>query len=690
MAQSPNAVNKLDEKVTCLVCSKQYQDPKLLPCQHIFCSHRLESTRDDELENEAVGLKCPSCGQQVCLPGRGVVSFPSASTVSDLREVHKLMLATREVLLCTQHSRPLEVYCLSCQELVCLVCIYRDHRTHEHSLAADFFEQFQEQIKQEYQPVREKAVVVNNALALLEAREADIRAQGELIREQIHLHFEKMLVALQHSREQLTQEVDIAVEEKITSLSIQKEEFEGANLKLANCQEFLEKSLFSQSQQQTQTLLTKEQLLKCIQEVCSQVEVGALPIPVVDADLQFVGNNQLIELCKGFAGMVRYSPLHQKFSVVEKDRYILGDLGEESTLCLSVCQADGSPFALPRSLISVQMESSDGSSVAELALTDVSHGNCKVVFTPLSCGPHQVRVMVSGCDITGSPFTVLVSPTPSDQDRISSCKHIVQHLREPYGVAVGRNGSIVVSESSVCCVTVLTKDGMRERSFGCEGCGEGQFFDEVCGVALTADERVIVADRDNHRIQLFSLEGQTLAVINNSSSNVLFSGPRGLAVHDNGQIFVANAEGNFITVLNSDLVFSHSFGTSGSRPGEFYTPRDVAIDRHGMLYVVDLGNHRVQKMFSSGQFVSEFGGFGSCEGQLNRPTGIAVDNSDNVYVSDSSNSRISVFTTCGWFVKSIRGEDYGSQPFRQLRGLAVDKDCHVYACDSGNSQLVII
>jgi len=57
---------------------------------------------------------------------------------------------------------------------------------------------------------------------------------------------------------------------------------------------------------------------------------------------------------------------------------------------------------------------------------------------------------------------------------------------------------------------------------------------------------------------------------------------------------VADRSNNRIQIFNSDGSYSHKFGTSGSKPGQFDRPAGVAVDNKGHIVVVDKDNHRVQ------------------------------------------------------------------------------------------------
>lgn len=96
----------------------------------------------------------------------------------------------------------------------------------------------------------------------------------------------------------------------------------------------------------------------------------------------------------------------------------------------------------------------------------------------------------------------------------------------------------------------------------------------------------------------------------------------------NHRIQIFTAEGNFVAMF-------------GKR-GELAWPFGVAIDTSGMVYVSEQDNHRVSVFSSKGQFVTSFGRRGNGLGEFEHPFGLAVDNGV-VFVCDSDNNRVQLF-----------------------------------------------
>ena len=64
-------------------------------------------------------------------------------------------------------------------------------------------------------------------------------------------------------------------------------------------------------------------------------------------------------------------------------------------------------------------------------------------------------------------------------------------------------GHIAVVEWGYCSVEVLRySDGAHVRTIGSSGSGDGQFDRPFGGIAIDSDGRIVVADTDNHRVQV--------------------------------------------------------------------------------------------------------------------------------------------------------------------------------------------
>ena len=140
-------------------------------------------------------------------------------------------------------------------------------------------------------------------------------------------------------------------------------------------------------------------------------------------------------------------------------------------------------------------------------------------------------------------------------------------------------------------------DGRHVTSWGEPGTDPGQ-FNLPHNIATDADGLVYVADRENHRVQIFDGEGRYQGQWNNLHR------PCGLvAVRGNGGLFyvgelpthlAVNKDvpnlGARVSILSSkgELVARVGGPFAGEQPGEFVAPHACAVDSRGDLYVAEV------------------------------------------------------------------------------------------------------
>ncbi len=158
--------------------------------------------------------------------------------------------------------------------------------------------------------------------------------------------------------------------------------------------------------------------------------------------------------------------------------------------------------------------------------------------------------------------------------------------------------------------------------------------------------------------------------------------PCGIAVCDNGDIVVAECGAHCITTLNKEGKKVKSFGTEGTKEGQFTRPRGVTI-ADGHILVTD--DHRLQKLTTDGVCVKSVGtnDFGNSPTQFNSPTGITVHpTTGQIFVADYDNNRVQVFNNNLSHLRSITLK--GNKQFQQPRDVALDNEGCLYVTDSFN------
>jgi sugar lactone lactonase YvrE len=137
------------------------------------------------------------------------------------------------------------------------------------------------------------------------------------------------------------------------------------------------------------------------------------------------------------------------------------------------------------------------------------------------------------------------------------------------------------------------------------------------------------------------LPGATPTPVNTGS--VTLTTPTGLAVDAVGDLYIADAALNQISMYSMSTGSTSVITTVGLSPG-LSSPKGLAVDASGNLYVSDSGNDRVVEVASGIDHSTILTVTGLT---LNNPIGLTLDPAGTVYVADTGNQRIVEITVNG-------------------------------------------
>ena len=687
MAVKPSSgLLKLEEQLTCPVCLDLYTNPKTLPCLHSFCQECLEGLpQEREARGDTHYLSCPTCRQHSEVPREGVGAFPVAFHLNNLKEVTQSLKKKAfdpQQVTCNDHDKPLEVFCETCKTVICFHCAVRTHKDHKYDLVSDCYPKHYQMLHDSLKPVKGKKEALKKVLSDLAEREGEIRERGEGVLEEIQGMVEEMIGILRQSERKLTEQVKRVTDAKLEMLSGQTKSIQTSLSLLEDVEGYVEQSLKRGTHQQV--LSSKKQMMECMNEVTTQINVEEL-CPIEKDDLRLIKESAETLKSLHHIGTVSYTALQEckvKIFGVEKSL-------KEKKLSYSLSM-EAPLVSLPVSSFKCSLVPvGKGDEPIHTTVTTTSTpGVYRIHCNPSTRGTHIVKVQVYDVELED---TLLVIPFNPYLDKITPVRTITE-LNHPFGVAASDDGHVIVTECRGNCVTILDNERKKVKSFFGweEGSGNAKFC-YPCGVAITPDNFILVSD--NHRIQKISMDGDCVASVGEKGrGRQQFNAPDGIAISPvTGQVYIADSGNHRIQVLNPDLTFSHSFGKEGSANGRFKSPCGIAIDSQGLVYVADCNNNRIQRFTPNGKFVAQFGSKGSGPGQLISPCGITIDTAGTglVYVSEGGNHRVSVFTSDGVFVSSFGRKGSNIDQFNSPTGLRFDKKGFLYVCDCYNNRLVI-
>ena len=670
-------VKKLEEQLNCLICLGTYTDPKLLQCNHVFCRACLVGLA----RRNPQGLPCPTCRQITPIPPSGVAGLQSAFQTNQLLEIlDKHEKVKIDILYCPQHqNRELELFCETCEELICVQCTIQQHHTHKYNLIDEVFEKHKKEIMSSLNPAEQQQTLARKALEKLDVRCREITDKQAALQAQIHKSSQQLHEIIYLREKELTNKLNYITQEKLSELASQRKQIETTLAQLGSCLDKVKEKLRTGSQ--GVVLRMKATLVKQVKDLTTAFKSDTMEL-YTDADMRFLSSHVAAEACRAHGLVVTYDASQWYTISKVTDVATVG-----KTFTATFIQHGEEAFEN-------LMESLECELVSELTGTRVrgsverrGQSQYEVSYQPTIKGRHQLHIKVMGEHIRESPHRVAVNKSPDE--KLGTPIRTIDLLHKPCGITLNQSGEVVVTSPGVNCVSVFSPSGDKLRSFGTEGSGQGQFMHPY-GVAVDGEGNILVADNDNHRIQKFTAEGQFLTAVGTKGSGPLqFNEVRDIAINtSNNKVYIVdnNYHNHRIQVLNSDLTFSNTFGKCGDNKGEFSVPWAIACDSTGNVYVADSANNRIQVFTSAGKFLRMFWSCGEGDGELDYPIGIALDAQDKVYVSDD-NHRISVFTSEGQFVTSFGSEGGKPGEFKYPYGLAVDSNGVVYVCDSNNFRL---
>src|SRR5262245_61911941 len=173
-------------------------------------------------------------------------------------------------------------------------------------------------------------------------------------------------------------------------------------------------------------------------------------------------------------------------------------------------------------------------------------------------------------------------------------------FNRPTNIGIGPKGDLYVSDGyGNCRIHQFSTTGELKRSWGAPGTGPGQFHIPH-GIAVAADGRVFVCDRENDRIQIFSPDGEYLAEWTDTQrpTHLVFDGAgrayvselwwhKGQTSRRHGPIEAARP--GRVSVYDRDGRLLARWGTAdATAPGSFAAPHGIAVDSRGDLYVSEV------------------------------------------------------------------------------------------------------
>ena len=733
----------LREEVSCSVCSDLFTDPKHLSCLHSFCLKCLNRWYETCGGGEAI--KCPKCQTLSRVPASGdLKDLPTSFYLNGLIDVlaikeckktqvtcgncdkksseasycfqccifyceqclvgHNMMrdkkehrvLAVKEFqdkdyedvlkrpVFCSKErhqKEELKYYCKECETALCQTCVTLNHGGHDLRLIEEEAENKTLEIKSILQSQREGLDAKLSVIAQLDEDCAKVIQQSEIARRDVQRFADGLIKTIQAKMKNIITTEENQTKKSLESLKAKRsaiqEQINATESSLAEADKFLKRS----------TTAEVVQLKKSLQTIFQGLNQTERPIVQDPSSLQtlvFVENQKMLDVVKGEdLGFLeegnRTKPIE---SLAKGDGLKEGIVARKAQFNLITKSGQRKQWYDEGDRLTVEIkDKQERECVTQVKIDDNKNGIYKITYFPIVQGTFKLLVKVNGEHISCSPFTVILKPFQVKPVLSFGKRGLGDGMfNYPFGVAVSDGDEILVADHENHQVQLFDSNGTFLRSFGHKGETAGE-LDNPIGIAIDKDRNIFLSDWGDHRVQIFSWEGRHLGSFGGKGS---LSGPWGLSLDSAGNIIVADTGNKVIKIFTPD----GRFVTKIDGQGSFSFP--VHCVQGGEYFIVSDSNEHCIKVFNrEGHFQYKFGKRGKGDGEFNYPRFLSVTQSKHLLVCDGENHRIQVFELDGKFVGKFGTNGSKLGEFKYPFSVTVLSNDQIVVCDKDNHRIQI-
>ena len=197
-------------------------------------------------------------------------------------------------------------------------------------------------------------------------------------------------------------------------------------------------------------------------------------------------------------------------------------------------------------------------------------------------------------------------------------------------VATNSKGEIYLFHRGQHPILCVDADGKLLRSWGDDLIGSAH------GLRVDRHDNIWVTDTGRHRVLKFDPTGKLLLALGTGKAGAgtdEFDRPTDIAFGSKDEVFVTDGYGNSrVMKFSAEGRLLKSWGTHGTKSGEFNVPHAIVIDAKGRLLVGDRENDRIQIFDAEGQWLAQWEGFA--------PYGLAFDRDGHLFVADARANQV--------------------------------------------------
>ena len=449
---------------------------------------------------------------------------------------------------CSLHDQnKLRFYCETCTCSICRDCTVVAHKDHKCVELSCIAQSCRNEIKSliasanDIMPKLARAIDTN--IKVLEGAEAS----GKTVAQNIQDTFLLLQKALDDRMNQLLEDANSTTMSITAALVLQGEGFDRLKQDVSNYSNF--SSHVAQAYTDHELMALKQLPLTELQAAIINAEsVSLLPCKSSEVKVCLQKNVLIRELSNlGYVTDINLCPTKSTWKTNS-----LAILNSPFQLKVKSLDSSGQKYLLGDLQVAAKIQPQvSGYQAVEGQVEDHEDGTYTITLTPLTAGPHQLLITIDGQDINNSPYNLEVRHSKPNYNTMNGGYKVLNtSIMSPLCIAIHENGDMFIG-SEINCIYVLDQKGVQKSVIGSMGNGPGQ-FDTPSGLAIKEDV-LYVADCNNHRIQKLKISGESIDVIGKFGSSLgEFNCPCALVVDANDKLIVADRGNCRIQVMNID------------------------------------------------------------------------------------------------------------------------------------------
>ena len=555
---------------------------------------------------------------------------------------------------CKDHDEQMKIYCFDCNRLICRDCIVIEHKEHKYDFVKKAAPKAKEKLVENLAPLKEIQVSLHGATENVKSTKSAVEVQGASVATMIERSFAELHEIIEQCKQELLEKASNVTKGKLDRLSVQEKGVEIASSTVQSLVDFVEQNIENATEEELMSIHTQV-LNRISDETkkhqCSSAELE--PVEKANMIAEVGCTEEFKKMCQEKTGITVLKCIANgagtkeaevgKAAYVQVSCYTTTPVSIESKLISSHGSIQGVVQQMQKSVYEIEYTPKvRGRHKLEITANGLPvPGSPYSVFVKIS--PTQLGIpvkVISGVKwpiniAINSSGEVLVAEESGDVvvlDKSGKKLHSIaksqHHFKGLYGIAVDKDDAIYLLDNrsrklfkfnqNYELVKVVTEG---------EGQGLGQF--NPWGITFCGDQ-VIVGSRFPPYLYIFHTNLELDRKIDLKRVGV--GDIMGIAGDEHMNLYICDFNSSVhVLSLKGQGELLNSFGKK-------YVQLPYSVSISGQLVYVGTWTNKIFVFSKQGKFVTSFGSCGSKEGQFNLPSGSVFDADGFMYVCDRNNN----------------------------------------------------